>query len=122
MAFTTTGILPSVIDGIFRSASFVPSANGCVTTAGGLCDAHFNSHPKISASICRSKTTGIPSGLYSSIDLLIPFITSSEDFKYVSASTPVKKPPCTPTNGTQGTRSTVSNANAFLINSNPFIM
>ncbi|OPZ96575.1 MAG: hypothetical protein BWY71_01895 [Planctomycetes bacterium ADurb.Bin412] len=114
-------IRPASGPGTCKSSSFVPLASGWLTTAGGFSCAHTNWQPSTSASICKSNTTGIPSGRYRPIATCTPLTIFSADLKYSWASIPSRYAAWLPTNGTQGTRSTSSHRMAFFTRSRPEI-
>ena len=85
------GKRPSLFSGSFKLISLLVLSTW-VLTEGGALSAHINSHPNISASICKSNTTGIPSGPYSSCAFSKLSINSSSLCNSLSAVTPVKLP------------------------------
>jgi hypothetical protein len=86
---------PAERAGTSRSKSLLP-ARGCEMTLGGAFCAHFIPQPRISASTCRSKTTGMPSGEYSLWARLSDSNSLAPSLRSSVAVLPVRLPMCTP--------------------------
>jgi len=99
IASNTSGKRPSLGSGKWVGR-VLSVASGWVATEGGVSSDQSKLQPKISASICRSNTTGMPSGSYKRCTSKRDSTSLSVSVNTSRAEKPFNLPACTPAKGT----------------------